>query len=95
MIATLLGILLGLAAVAVNFGLLYFGVRRLFGRSPDRVKLIIPAVYVLRYLLFGAMIFVTLRFRLGSAAGLLIGVTAGIAGFMLWQVINARRTRSS
>jgi hypothetical protein len=95
MTAMLLGIVLGSVAVAVNFGLLYVGVRWLFGRSPDRVKLIIPAVYVFRYLLFGAMIFVFLKFRLGSVLGLLIGVTVGIAGFMIWQAIDARNRRSS
>ena len=89
------GVLCGLAATVVNFGLLYLGVRWLFGRAPDRAKALVPFVYLIRYLLFAAMIVLFLKLRLGSVWGLLIGVTVGIATFMVWQGIDARNRRSS
>jgi hypothetical protein len=95
MAALIPGILFGLLATGVNFGLLYVGVRWLFGRAPDRARVLIPLVYLFRYLLFGAMILAYLKFRLGSFWGLLIGVTIGIAGYTVWQGIDARNRRSS
>jgi hypothetical protein len=89
------GVLYGLAATAVNFGLLYMGVRWLLGRAPDRAKALVPLLNLVRYLLFAAMLVVFLKAQLGSIWGLLIGVTGGIAAFTIWQgVTNARNRRS-
>jgi hypothetical protein len=91
-----IGVLLGLAATGLNFGLLYLGVRWLFGRAPDRAKVLVPLLNLARYLLFATMIVTFLKFQLGSVWGLLIGVTGGIAAFTVWQgVHNARNRRSS
>lgn len=93
---TVTGVLLGFTATALNFGLLFIGVRWLFGRASDRARALVPLLNLIRYLLFGAMIVAFLKFRLGNVWGLLIGVTSGIAAYAIWQgVTNARNRRSS
>jgi hypothetical protein len=89
------GLVYGLVTTVLNFGILYLAVRRLMSNQPSRVKLWLPLVYILRYVLFGGLIFLFFRFQLGDFWGLLVGVTAGIAGYMIWQAIDARRRRSS
>lgn len=90
------GLLLGFAATGVNFGVLYAVVRRLVREQSGPARYIAPVAQVVRYVLFAAVVYVTLRYRLGSTWGLLAGVTLGIAGFMAWQITNnARHRRSS
>ena len=89
------GLVFGFLTSALNFGILYLAVRRLMSSQPSRVKFWLPFVYVLRYVLFGALIFLFLRFGLGDIWGLLVGVTTGIAAYMIWQAVDARNRRSS
>jgi predicted transporter len=88
------GLILGLFAVGVNFGLLYLGVRWMLRRQSRAARLLTFLSYAFRYLVFGGLIYVFLRFRLGSVPGLLVGVTAGIAAFLIWQGVYAAHRRS-
>jgi len=58
------------------------------------VQILVPLTNLARYLVFGGIVFLFLRFRFGSVWGLLAGVTGGIAGFLVWQVIDGRHRRS-
>ena len=87
------GAVLGLVAVGVNFGLLYFGVRWMMQRQSRSARLLTALSYAIRYLVFGALIYLFLKFRLGSVLGLLVGVTAGIAAFLIWQGVYAAHRR--
>jgi len=87
------GLILGLIAVGVNFGLLYFGVRWMVRRQSRAARLLTALSYAVRYLVFGGLIYLFLRFRLGSVPGLLAGVTAGIAAFLIWQGVYAAHRR--
>jgi hypothetical protein len=90
------GLLYGLAASGLNFVAMYLGVRWLLKRPTGASRFLVPLGNVVRYLVLGALIFVFLRLQLGSAIGLLAGVTLGIVGFMTWQLVsNARYRRSS
>jgi hypothetical protein len=89
------GLLFGLAATGLNFAVMYMGVRWLFHRPTGASRFVVPLANIVRYLLLGALIFAFLRLRLGSVLGLLAGVTAGIAGFLTWQMVNNARYRRS
>ena len=89
------GLLLGLVATGVNFGILYMVVRWLVRGQSGPARYIAPLAQVGRYLIFGAIIFVAVHYRLGTVWGLLAGVTIGIAGFMVWQVVTNARNRPS
>jgi fatty acid desaturase len=90
------GLLLGFVATGVNFGILYAVVRWLVRGQEGMARYIAPLAQVGRYIIFAAIIFLAVRYRLGSVWGLLAGVTIGIAGFLVWQVVtNARNRRSS
>jgi hypothetical protein len=88
------GLACGLLATGGNFALLYWATRAMLRKQSRAAQILIPLMYLARYLVFGGIIFLFLRFRLGSICGLLAGVTIGIAGFLIWQVIDAR-TRPS
>jgi hypothetical protein len=91
-----LGLLLGLVATGANFAILYTVVRSLVRRQTGAARYLVPAFQVVRYALFGAIIYLALRLQLGSVLGLLAGVTLGIIMFFVLQVvINARNRRSS
>ncbi len=81
----------GFLAGAVSFGAFYFAARRLMARQSARVKLWLPLLYLVRYGLFGVMVYLFLRLGLGDFWGLLAGVVIAIAGYFLWQVIDTRR----
>jgi hypothetical protein len=87
------GLIFGLVAVGVNFGLLYWGVRWMMRRQTRAARLLTALSYAVRYLAFGALIFLFLRLRLGSVLGLFAGVTAGIAAFLIWQGVYAAHRR--
>ena len=87
------GAILGLVAVGVNFGLLYFGVRWMMQRQSRSARPLTALSYAIRYLVFGALIYLFLRFRLGSVLGLFVGVTVGIAAFLIWQGVYAAHRR--
>ena len=87
------GVIFGLVAVGVNFGLLYFGVRRMMRRQSRWARLLTALSYPARYLVFGALIYLFLRFRLGSILGLFAGVTVGIIAFLIWQGVHAAHRR--
>ena len=87
------GLIFGLVAVGVNFGLLYWGVRWMMRRQTRAARLLTVLSYAARYLVFGALIFLFLRLRLGSVLGLFAGVTAGIAAFLIWQGVYAAHRR--
>jgi hypothetical protein len=89
------GLVFGLIAVAVNYLLMYFAVRRIMRRQSGAVRLLISLSYVVRYFVFGALIYLFLRFRLGTVWGLFAGVTVGIIGYLVWQVVNNARNRRS
>ena len=90
------GVLLGFVATGVNFGILYAVVRWLVWGQGGIARYIAPLAQVVRYGIFGVIVYLTLWYRLGSVWGLLAGVTIGIAGFLVWQVVtNARNRRSS
>ena len=89
------GLLYGLAASGLNFLVMYLGIRWLLKRPTGASRFVVPLGNVVRYLILGALIFVFLRLQLGSALGLLAGVTVGIVGFMTWQVVNSARYRRS
>jgi len=88
------GLACGLLATGGNFALLYWATRVMLRKQSRASQILIPLMYLTRYLVFGGIVFLFLRFRLGSVWGLLAGVTAGIAGFLTWQVIDARTRRS-
>ena len=88
------GVIFGLVAVGVNFGLLYVVVRWMMRRQSRAVRLLTVLSYAARYLVFGALIFLFLRFRLGSVWGLFAGVTVGIVAFLVWQGVYAAHRRS-
>lgn len=91
-----IGIGFGFVLTAANYALLFAGTRRMLGQSSDRVKVILPFLNIGRYLVFGALVYLYLRLRLGSVLGLLVGVTLGILGSIVFQVAsNARHRRSS
>jgi len=81
----------GLLATGLNFAIMYLGMRWLLERQSGAARALVPVTYVLRYLIFGALVILFLRFRLGSIPGFLVGMTAGIAGFLVWQGINAHK----
>jgi len=87
------GLLFGLLAVGVNFALLYFAVRWMVNRQSHAARLLTLLSYAGRYLVFGALIFLFLRFRLGSVLGLFAGVSSGIVAFLIWQGVNAAHRR--
>ena len=87
------GLFFGLLAVGVNFALLYFGVRWMMRRQSRAARLLTVLSYAARYFVFGALIFLFLRFQLGSIIGLGVGVTAGIAAFLIWQGVYAAHRR--
>jgi hypothetical protein len=91
----LAGLVLGLVATGVNFGILYMVVRWLVRGTSGAARYIAPLAQVARYFIFGAIIYLALRYRLGTVWGLLAGVTIGIAGFMVWQVVTNARNRPS
>jgi hypothetical protein len=87
------GLFFGLLAVGVNYALLYFGVRWMMRRQARSARLLTVLSYAARYLAFGALIYLFLRFRLGSVVGLLAGVTVGIVTFLIWQGVYAAHRR--
>jgi hypothetical protein len=89
------GLGFGLLAVGVNFALMFIVVRSLTSRGSTAVRLLVPLVNVLRYVVFGGLIYLFLKFGLGTIWGLLTGVTLGIAGNIIWQVVNNGRHRRS
>ncbi len=60
-------------------------------RHSTRVKLWLPLLYLVRYGLFGLMVYLFLRLGLGDFWGLLVGVVIAIAGNFVWQMIDARQ----
>jgi hypothetical protein len=90
-----LGVLLGLVATGANFAILYAVVRSLVRRQSAAARYLVPVFQVVRYALFAAIIYLALRFQLGSVLGLLAGVTLGIAGFFALQVVSNAGNRRS
>ena len=88
------GLACGLLATAGNFALLYWATRGMLRKQSRAAQFLIPLTYLARYAVLGGVIFLFLRFRFGSIWGLLTGVTIGIAGFLIWQVIVAHTRRS-
>jgi len=88
------GLFFGLVAVGVNYALLYFGVRWMMQRQTGAARLLTVLSYAARYLVFGALIYLFLRLRLGSVVGLFAGVTVGIVAFLIWQGVHAAHRRS-
>ena len=88
-----MGLVFGLLAVGVNFLMLYLGVRWVMRRQTRAARLLTVLSYGARYLVFGALIFLFLRFRLGSVVGLFAGVTVGIVTFLIWQGVYAAHRR--
>ena len=89
-----MGLACGLLATGGNFALLYWVTRSMLRKQSRAAQILIPLTNLARYLVFGGIVFLFLRFRLGSIWGLLCGVTVGIAGFLIWQVADARARRS-
>jgi hypothetical protein len=87
------GVSFGLVAVGVNFGMLYFGVRWMMHRQSRATRVLTALSYAMRYLVFGGLIFLFLKFRLGSVWGLFAGVTVGIVAFLVWQGVYAAHRR--
>jgi len=90
-----IGLIFGLLAVSVNYLLMYLGVRWIMRRQSSAARLLSGLSYVVRYFVFGALIYVFLRFRLGTVWGLFAGVTVGIVGYLVWQLVNNARNRRS
>jgi hypothetical protein len=89
------GLIFGLVAAGINFLMLYLGVHWMMRRQTHAARLLTVLSYAARYLVFGALIFLFLRFRLGSVMGLFAGVTAGMVGYLVWQLVNNARNRRS
>ena len=87
------GLVFGLLAVGVNFAMLYWGVRWMMRRQTHAARLLTVLSYAARYLVFGALIYLFLRLRLGSVLGLFAGVTLGILSFVIWQGVHAAHRR--
>ncbi len=88
------GLACGLLATAGNFALLYWVTRSMLRRQSRTAQVFMPFTYLVRYAVLGGIIYLFLRYRFGSIWGLLTGVTLGIAGFLIWQVIVAHARRS-
>jgi hypothetical protein len=84
------GLACGLLATGANFALLYWVTRNMLRKQSRAAQILAPFVNLARYLVFGGIVFLILRLRLGNIWGLLVGVTIGITGFLIWQVIDAR-----
>ncbi len=89
----IIGVVCGLIAVGVNFLLLVFGVRWIMRRQSIAARWLTSVAYVVRYLVFGGLIYLFLKLRLGTVWGLLVGVTVGIAAFLIWQGAYASHRR--
>ena len=89
------GLLLGFAATGVNFIILYWIVRWLVRGNPGPARYVAPLFQVIRYGIFGVIVYVALWHHIGSAAGVLAGVTVGIVAFLIWQLVNNARNRRS
>jgi hypothetical protein len=89
------GLACGLLATGANFALLYWTTRSMLRSKSRAARFLIPLTYLGRYVVFGGMVFLFLRFRLGGIWGLLAGVTAGIVSFLVWQVVDARNRRGN
>ena len=87
------GLFFGLVAVGINYALLYFRVRWMLRRQTHAARLLTVLSYAVRYLVFGALIYLFLRFHLGSVVGLFAGVTVGIVTFLIWQGVHAAHRR--
>ena len=87
------GLAYGLAATALNFTLLWLAVRQIVGRRPGWARVVMSVAYVVRYAIFAGLLILFLRFRFGSTIGLLVGVTLGIGGFLVWQGVYAAHRR--
>ena len=87
------GLIFGLVAVGVNFAMLYWGVRWMMRRQTHAARLLTVLSYAARYLVFGALLFLFLRLRIGSVVGLFAGVTVGIVAFLIWQGVYAAHRR--
>jgi hypothetical protein len=87
------GLIFGLVAAGINFLMLYLGVRWMMRRQTRAARLLTVLSYAARYLVFGALIFLFLRLRLGSVWGLFAGVTVGIVAFLIWQGAYAAHRR--
>lgn len=87
---SLTGVLFGFLAGAVSFGVLHLAARRLMARHSSRVRLWLPLLYLVRYGLFGLMVYLFLRLGIGDFWGLLVGVVIAIAGSFVWQMVGAR-----
>ncbi len=88
-----IGLVFGLVAASVNFLMMYFGVRWIMRRQSSATRLLTALSYVLRYFVFGALIYLFLRFRLGTVWGLFAGVTLGVCAFLIWQGVYAAHRR--
>ena len=89
------GVLFGLVAAAVNFGLFFFGMRWVLRGKTGAAGLLAPIITGLRYFVFAALIYLFLKLGLGTVWGLLVGVTVGIAAYLVVQWRYARNRRSS
>jgi hypothetical protein len=90
-----IGLVFGLVAASVNFLMMYLGVRWVMRRQSSATRLLTLLSYVTRYFVFGALVYLFLRFRLGTVGGLFAGVTVGIVGYLVWQLVNNARNRRS
>ena len=89
------GLVFGLVAAGVNFLMMYWGVRWVMRRQSSATRLLTVLSYIGRYFVFGALIYLFLRYKLGTVWGLFAGVTVGIVGYLVWQVVNNARNRRS
>jgi hypothetical protein len=89
------GLVFGLLAAGINFAIIFLGLRLLMGRTSAVARIGLGVAYAIRYAIFAGLVFLFLKIGLGSVWGLLTGVTAGIAGSIVWQMVQLSRARAA
>ena len=77
------GLIYGAAAIALNTVLLSLTMKYFVGKTGRFKTLTFLLLYVLRYAILGALVYLFLTQKWGSPIGLLVGVTVGLFAFMV------------
>jgi hypothetical protein len=77
------GLIYGMAIIALNTLVLHLTMKRFVTGAVRLRAVTFFLLYLVRYAVLGALIFVFLTRKWGSPVGLLAGVTVGLVGFMV------------
>ena len=77
------GLICGVLASTLNFLVLYFTMKYFVSKYKKLARFTFVIVYVLRYGIFGALIYAFLKYKWGSPLGLLAGISIGLVLFVI------------